>query len=274
MLKGELGLRRASSSPTGGRSGSSPATTARRWRRRCWPASTCSWSRSRRPTTPTAGTCSSPTLDLARRGRRGADEPHRRRGVADPDGEVRARALRAPVHRPAPTSTRSAARRTARSPAGRSPSRRCCSGTSGSTLPLSRGRGQPVYVAGSNADNIGNQAGGWTLTWQGGSTNVIPGQTVLDAVRATVREAGVQFSETGSDPVPAQRGRRRGGRRDAVRRGLRRRRRPAVGLRPGRQRRPAAEEDHAAQRRRPAGDPHGLLARRRRAPCSSSPVGR
>ena len=32
-----------------------------------------------------------------------------------------------------------------------------------------------VYVAGSNADNIGNQAGGWTLTWQGGSTNVIPG---------------------------------------------------------------------------------------------------
>ena len=32
-----------------------------------------------------------------------------------------------------------------------------------------------VYVAGSNANNIGNQAGGWTLTWQGGSTNVIPG---------------------------------------------------------------------------------------------------
>src|SRR4051795_8040003 len=30
-----------------------------------------------------------------------------------------------------------------------------------------------VYVAGSNADNIGNQAGGWTLTWQGGSTTKI-----------------------------------------------------------------------------------------------------
>ena len=70
------------------------------------------------------------------------------------------------------------------------------------TLPLSAGKKQPVYVAGSNADNIGNQAGGWTLTWQGGSTNVIPGQTVLDAVRATSRSR-VQFSETASDPVPA-----------------------------------------------------------------------
>ena len=96
------------------------------------------------------------------------------------------------------------------------------------TLPLSPGKKQPVYVAGSNADNIGNQAGGWTLTWQGGSTNVIPGQTVLDAVRATSRSR-VQFSETASDPVPGQCGRRRGGRRDAVRRGVRRRQRPASG---------------------------------------------
>ena len=70
------------------------------------------------------------------------------------------------------------------------------------TLPLRPGKKQPVYVAGSNADNIGNQAGGWTLTWQGGSTNVIPGQTVLDAVRAT-SASRVQFSETASDPVPA-----------------------------------------------------------------------
>ena len=70
------------------------------------------------------------------------------------------------------------------------------------TLPLSDGKKQPVYVAGSNADNIGNQAGGWTLTWQGGSTNVIPGQTVLDAVRAT-STGHVQFSETAADPIPA-----------------------------------------------------------------------
>ena len=66
------------------------------------------------------------------------------------------------------------------------------------TLPIAAGR--PVYVAGSNADNIGNQAGGWTLTWQGGSTNVIPGDTILDGLRA--EHDKVTFSETASTPVP------------------------------------------------------------------------
>jgi len=65
-------------------------------------------------------------------------------------------------------------------------------------LPISKG--QPIYVAGSNADTIGNQAGGWTLTWQGGSTTVIPGQTILDGLRAQHRS--VTFSETASTPVP------------------------------------------------------------------------
>ena len=65
------------------------------------------------------------------------------------------------------------------------------------TLPLNRG--QRVYVAGSNADNIGNQAGGWTLTWQGGSTNVIPGDTVLDGIEAA--NPRVTFSEDASAPV-------------------------------------------------------------------------
>ena len=67
------------------------------------------------------------------------------------------------------------------------------------TLPVERDR--DVYVAGSNADNIGNQAGGWTLTWQGGSTNVIPGTTILDGIRAASRE-DVVFSEDASAPVP------------------------------------------------------------------------
>ncbi|WP_122817087.1 glycoside hydrolase family 3 protein [Nocardioides pantholopis] len=60
---------------------------------------------------------------------------------------------------------------------------------------------RPVYVAGSNADNIGNQAGGWTLTWQGGSTNVIPGDTILDGIRGASR-ARVTFSETATARVP------------------------------------------------------------------------
>jgi beta-glucosidase len=69
----------------------------------------------------------------------------------------------------------------------------------GDTLPLSSRR--PVYVAGSNADNIGNQAGGWTLTWQGGSTNVIPGHTVLDGIESTARD--VTFSQDASAPIPS-----------------------------------------------------------------------
>jgi beta-glucosidase len=67
------------------------------------------------------------------------------------------------------------------------------------TLPLRGSR--DVYVAGSNADNIGNQAGGWTLTWQGGSTNVIPGTTILDGIRELAR-GGVTFSEDASAPIP------------------------------------------------------------------------
>jgi beta-glucosidase len=66
------------------------------------------------------------------------------------------------------------------------------------TLPL-RGHGD-VYVAGSNADNIGNQAGGWTLTWQGGSTNVIPGTTILDGIRQLTR-GNVTYSQDASAPI-------------------------------------------------------------------------
>lgn len=66
------------------------------------------------------------------------------------------------------------------------------------TLPLRPAR--PVYVAGSNADSIGNQAGGWTITWQGGSETDIPGTTVLDGIREQARR--VTFSEDASRTVP------------------------------------------------------------------------
>jgi beta-glucosidase len=69
------------------------------------------------------------------------------------------------------------------------------------TLPLRRGGS--LYVAGSNADNIGNQAGGWTLTWQGGSTNVVPGTTILDAVTQANGGGTVTYSADASTPVPA-----------------------------------------------------------------------
>ena len=67
----------------------------------------------------------------------------------------------------------------------------------GRTLPLG---GEDVYLAGSNADNIGNQAGGWTLTWQGGSTNVIPGTTIREGTEHAAT-GNVTYSADASTPV-------------------------------------------------------------------------
>jgi beta-glucosidase len=67
------------------------------------------------------------------------------------------------------------------------------------TLPLATGGN--VYVAGSNADNIGNQAGGWTLTWQGGPRNVIPGTTILGGIRQAVDGGTVTFSADASKTI-------------------------------------------------------------------------
>jgi beta-glucosidase len=66
-------------------------------------------------------------------------------------------------------------------------------------LPLSNRT--DLYVAGSNADNIGNQAGGWTLSWQGSSSNQIPGTTILQGIRQASKGA-VTFSKDASAPIP------------------------------------------------------------------------
>ncbi|MET8582716.1 glycoside hydrolase family 3 N-terminal domain-containing protein [Streptomyces collinus] len=68
---------------------------------------------------------------------------------------------------------------------------------SGGLLPLRKS--QKVYVAGSNADDIGNQSGGWTVTWQGSSGNITPGTTILQGMR----EAGgnVTWSKDASAPT-------------------------------------------------------------------------
>src|SRR6185295_2877154 len=54
---------------------------------------------------------------------------------------------------------------------------------SGRALPLRQNA--KVYVAGRNADDMGNQAGGWTITWQGfsGNENQQPGTTILQGIR-------------------------------------------------------------------------------------------
>ena len=70
---------------------------------------------------------------------------------------------------------------------------------SGDALPLSAGAN--IYVAGRNADNIGNQAGGWTITWQGESGDIIPGTTILEGIREVASQATVTYSADASAPM-------------------------------------------------------------------------
>ncbi|MEU6952820.1 glycoside hydrolase family 3 N-terminal domain-containing protein [Streptomyces sp. NPDC045714] len=55
----------------------------------------------------------------------------------------------------------------------------------GAVLPLKPS--QKVYVAGSNADDIGNQAGGWTISWQGSSGKTTTGTTILEGMRKAAK---------------------------------------------------------------------------------------
>ncbi|MCM1971733.1 glycoside hydrolase family 3 N-terminal domain-containing protein [Streptomyces sp. G1] len=68
---------------------------------------------------------------------------------------------------------------------------------SGGLLPLKKS--QKVYVAGSNADDIGNQSGGWTVTWQGSSGDITPGTTVLEALRKNTSR--LTYSKDASAPT-------------------------------------------------------------------------
>jgi beta-glucosidase len=58
---------------------------------------------------------------------------------------------------------------------------------------------QKVYVAGSDADDIGNQSGGWTVTWQGSSGDITPGTTILEAMRKS--SARLTYSKDASAPT-------------------------------------------------------------------------
>ncbi|RAL51834.1 unnamed protein product [Cuscuta campestris] len=52
-------------------------------------------------------------------------------------------------------------------------------------LPLPK-KTSRILVAGTHADNIGYQCGGWTIEWQGASGNITAGTTILSAIRNTV----------------------------------------------------------------------------------------
>lgn len=69
-------------------------------------------------------------------------------------------------------------------------------------LPLAKTTNR-ILVAGKNAINIGNQCGGWTISWQGGSGETTLGTTVYQAIKNTVSNtAQVNYSYNGSGAQP------------------------------------------------------------------------
>jgi len=55
-------------------------------------------------------------------------------------------------------------------------------------LPLAKDANK-IFVAGKNANDIGNQSGGWTITWQGESGPITEGTTVLGGIREVAGES-------------------------------------------------------------------------------------
>ncbi len=65
------------------------------------------------------------------------------------------------------------------------------------TLPLLKDN-MKIHVAGKNANDMGNQCGGWSITWQGSSGNITQGTTILDAIRNAVSTSVVTTSIDGT----------------------------------------------------------------------------
>jgi beta-glucosidase len=64
-------------------------------------------------------------------------------------------------------------------------------------LPLPK-TASKVFVAGRTADDVGNQSGGWTLSWQGQSGPVPGGTSILQGIRAAVsRSTSVTYDRGG-----------------------------------------------------------------------------
>ena len=62
-------------------------------------------------------------------------------------------------------------------------------------LPLKK-VGKKITLVGDHADNIGFQCGGWTIHWQGGSGNITPGTTILDAFKSAVSDSNnIRYSK-------------------------------------------------------------------------------
>jgi beta-glucosidase len=71
----------------------------------------------------------------------------------------------------------------------------------GGALPLSKTGS--LYVAGSSADDLGRQMGGWTISWQGGSGDTTTGTSIAEGIREVAPDAAVTVSPDASAPIGA-----------------------------------------------------------------------
>lgn len=55
-----------------------------------------------------------------------------------------------------------------------------------------------IYVAGSGADDIGLQCGGWTIEWQGRTGDITEGTTLLEALLARYPETEIVYDRSGN----------------------------------------------------------------------------
>jgi beta-glucosidase len=62
------------------------------------------------------------------------------------------------------------------------------------TLPLNESA--KIHVAGKSADDLGNQCGGWTITWQGKSSDTLPGGT---SILGALHKAGATVASDGAN---------------------------------------------------------------------------
>jgi beta-glucosidase len=74
-------------------------------------------------------------------------------------------------------------------------------------LPVSK-KLKRIHVAGKSADDIGNQCGGWTISWQGKSGNQTSGgTTILKAIKETVSpQTMITYSQDGANATGADLG--------------------------------------------------------------------
>lgn len=66
-------------------------------------------------------------------------------------------------------------------------------------LPLDK-KAKRILVAGTHADNLGYQCGGWTITWEGTSGKITEGTTILDAIKEVVEDKAEVTYELNPSP--------------------------------------------------------------------------